>query len=112
MMQLGQDDTGLTTFLLTEAIRKAAHATPDARVYRELQLPVLAKPGAVDYGRLDVVIWHPGWPDIAVEIDSKPNAASARKLEFARDAGAVAVWVRHGTGPVSAPAGVAVIDLR
>ncbi|MGW7295419.1 hypothetical protein ACWGIB_23890 [Streptomyces xiamenensis] len=38
------------------------------------------------YGRLDVVIWLRGGPDIVVEIDSAPNPASAQKLTFARDA--------------------------
>jgi hypothetical protein len=59
-----------------------------------------------------VVIWKPGFPDIAVDVDSANKSESARKLEFARDAGAVPIWVRHGSGPIDAPAGCAVIDLR
>jgi hypothetical protein len=51
----------------------------------------------VRYGRLDVVIWKPGFADIVVELDSALNSGSARKLEFALDAGALAVQVRHGS---------------
>ena len=65
----------------------------------------LTRAGAVRYGRLDLVIWHPEFPDIAVEIDSKPNPGSARKLAFARDAGAAPVWVRFGSGSIEAPDG-------
>jgi hypothetical protein len=120
----GQWETAYTTAVLTNRLKDAAWDTsrsrskyvhadgPSVIAYRELRLPVLAKDGATRYGRLDVVLWQSQFPDIVVEIDSKPNPGSARKLEFARDAGALAVWVRHGTGPVTAPAGVAVIDLR
>lgn len=59
-----------------------------------------------------MVIWHPEFLDIVIEIDSQPNPGSARKLAFAQDAGALAVWVRFGEGNTDAPAGVAVIDLR
>jgi hypothetical protein len=82
-----------------------------ARPYRELRLPVVP-PGAGRYGRLDTVIWQPGFPDIAVEIDSAPNPAAAAKLAFARDAGAIPLWIRFGDGGTDAPEGVAVIDLR
>jgi hypothetical protein len=82
------------------------------RVFGELRVPVVTRDSAVRYGRLDLVVWEPGVPDIVVEIDSAPNPGSVRKLEFARDAGAVAVWVRHGSGGIAAPEGVAVIDLR
>lgn len=47
------------------------------RTYRELRIPVVPD-GKGRYGRLDVVIWLPGGPDIVVEIDSAPNAASRR----------------------------------
>jgi hypothetical protein len=58
------------------------------------------------------VICHPEFADIAVEIDSAPNPGSVRKLEFARDADAAPIWIRHGSGDITAPEGVAVIDLR
>jgi hypothetical protein len=66
----------------------------------------------VRYGRLDVAVWHPDLPDVVVEIDSAPNAESVRKLEFARDAGALPIWVRHGSSRITEPEGVAVIDVR
>ena len=51
-------------------------------------------------------------PDVVVEIDSAPNAESMRKLEFARDAGALPIWVRHGSGRITEPEGIGVIDVR
>jgi hypothetical protein len=108
------DATGILTYAIADLPRRVRYEYASDnpwRTYRELRLPVL-RPGAVRYGRLDVVIWHPEFSDIAVEIDSAPNPDSVRKLEFARDAGAAAVWVRHGRGGITAPDGVAVIDLR
>ncbi|TYC68778.1 hypothetical protein [Streptomyces sp. CB01881] len=70
------------------------------------------EPGATRYGRLDTVIRQLGAADIVMEIDSAPNPSSAAKLAFARDAGAVPVWIRFGKGGIDAPNGVAVIDLR
>ncbi|MFJ8628642.1 recombinase family protein [Kitasatospora sp. NPDC093550] len=78
-----------------------------AQPYRELRLPVVP-PGATRYGRLDTVICQPGAADIVVEIDSAPNASSAAELAFARDAGAVPIWLRFGKGNVDAPDGVVV----
>ncbi|MGW5120861.1 hypothetical protein ACWEQ8_36310 [Streptomyces noursei] len=82
-----------------------------ARVYRELRLPVVPD-GKGRFGRLDVVIWLPGVPDLVVKIDSRPNAASAQKLAFARDAGAYPLWVRFGTGGIEKIDGVVVLDIR
>lgn len=45
-------------------------------------------------------------------IDSQPDPDAARKLEFARDAGAVPIWIRHGKGGITEPGGVAVIEAR
>lgn len=59
-----------------------------------------------------MVIWLPGCPDIVVEIDSAPNAASAQKLAFARDAGAFPLWVRFGSGVIEKIDGVMVLDIR
>jgi hypothetical protein len=84
---------------------------PFLRTYRELRLPVVPE-GKGRYGRLDVVIWLPGGPDIVVEIDSAPNPASAQKLAFARDVGAVPLWVRFGTGSIDKIDGVMVLDIR
>jgi hypothetical protein len=102
--------TGLIT-ALPDRTRPKYATDPRYWVYRELRLPVVPD-GKSRYGRLDVVIWHPGYPDVVVEIDSAPNPASAQKLAFARDAGACPVWIRHGSGGITAPEGVAVIDLR
>lgn len=107
----GGTDARTATRNLTSAVREAARATPGARAYGELRVPVV-RAGGVRYGRLDVVIWHPDLPDVVVEIDSAPNAESVRKLEFARDAGALPIWVRHGSGRITEPKGVAVIDVR
>jgi hypothetical protein len=66
------------------------------------------------YGRLDTLICHPAG-EIAVEIDSGfPDSlrSSAAKLAFARDVGAVPVWIRLDQRDVTVPDGVAVIDLR
>jgi len=107
----GGIDTRTVTRNLTSAVREAVAATPGARAYGELRIPVV-RAGGARYGRLDVVIWHPDLPDIVVEIDFAPNAESVRKLEFARDAGAVPIWIRHGSGRITEPEGVAVIDVR
>ncbi|MEU6946634.1 zinc-ribbon domain-containing protein [Streptomyces sp. NPDC046316] len=82
-----------------------------ARVYRELRVPVVPD-GKGRFGRLDVVVWLPGVPDVVVEIDSRPNPASAQKLTFARDAGAYPLWVRFGTGGIEKIEGVTVLDIR
>ncbi|MFB7031851.1 MULTISPECIES: zinc-ribbon domain-containing protein [unclassified Streptomyces] len=82
-----------------------------ARVYRELRVPVVPD-GKGRFGRLDVVVWLPGVPDLVVEIDSRPNPASAQKLTFARDAGAYPLWVRFGTGGIEKIDGVTVLDIR
>lgn len=82
-----------------------------ARAYRELRLPVVPD-GKGRFGRLDVVVWLPGVPDLAVGIDSRPNVSSAQKLTFARDAGACPLWVRFGTGGIEKIDGVTVLDIR
>jgi hypothetical protein len=82
-----------------------------ARVYRELRVPVVPD-GKGRFGRLDVVVWLPGVPDLVVEIDSRPNPVSAQKLTFARDAGAYPLWVRFGTGSIEKIDGVTVLDIR
>ena len=59
-----------------------------------------------------MVLWHPVFVTVVVEIDSAPNRSSAAKLAFARDAGALPLWVRFGKGSVEGPEGVSVVDLR
>lgn len=111
-----------TTADLTQSLTKAVLSLKDellrdsplallARSYKELRLPVVPD-GKGRYGRLDVVIWLPGGPDIVVEIDSAPNPSSAQKLAFARDAGAFPLWVRFGSGGIEKIDGVMVLDIR
>ncbi|RKN06999.1 hypothetical protein [Streptomyces radicis] len=62
-------------------------------------MPVVPE-GKGRHGRLDVVVWLPGGPDIVVEI------------AFARDAGAYPLWVRFGKGSIGKIDGVMVLDIR
>ena len=80
-------------------------------MFRELSVPVTTPGKSSRFGRLDVTVLRPHGPDLVVEIDSSHNDGSVTKLEFARDAGAVPIWVRWHSGRVQAPPGVAVIDL-
>ena len=79
-------------------------------VYRELSLPV-APGGSTRFGRIDVTVMRPNGPDIVVEIDSAHTEQNVEKLLFARDARAIAVWVRWHGGRVEAPTGIHVLDL-
>jgi hypothetical protein len=91
------DNSQPTTAEITRSLTRAVTSFRDenvigpiakyARVYRELRVPVVLD-GKGRFGRLDVVVWLPGLPDLVVEIDSRPNPASAQKLTFARDVGA------------------------
>jgi hypothetical protein len=110
--------TAQMTKLITREVGDLARAIPcpaplRVRAYREVRLPVVP-PGAVRYGRLDTLICHPAG-EVAVEIDSGfPDSlrSSSAKLAFARDAGAVPVWIRLDQRDVMVPDGVVVIDLR
>ncbi|WP_432154809.1 hypothetical protein [Streptomyces tricolor] len=105
-----------TTAEITRSLTRAVLSMTDdevfaplARTYRELRVPV-APDGKGRYGRLDVM---PGTiPDIVVEIDSAPNPASVNKLAFARDVGALPLWVRFGSGSIEKIDGISVLDLR
>jgi hypothetical protein len=106
--------SGLTakhiTGWLTNLVTHWSRAHPGWRAYKELGLPV-APDKAVRFGRLDlVVLRRPA--DLVIELDSRHNAGSAEKLAYARNAGATAVWIRWLAGPIEAPPGVQVIDLR
>ncbi|MFJ2847549.1 hypothetical protein ACIPD2_38895 [Streptomyces griseofuscus] len=59
-----------------------------------------------------MVICTPLLPDLVIELDSRPNPASAQKLAFARDAGAFPLWVRFGEGGIDKIDGLMVLDLR
>jgi hypothetical protein len=112
----GGSDVAAMTRWLTEHVADWAYGQETKwrnrrwNVFRELSLPV-APGGSSRFGRLDVTIMRPDLPDIVVELDSTHNTGSVAKLEFARDAGAVPVWVRWHSGRLQAPEGVAVIDL-
>ncbi|MFI6005734.1 zinc-ribbon domain-containing protein [Streptomyces sp. NPDC051366] len=106
--------TAEVTAALTEEIREFLRGLGDgAMVYKEVRVPVVPD-GKTRYGRLDLVGWapSPAIPDVVVEVDSAPNPSSVQKLEFVRDAGAVPLWVRFGTGGVEELEGVGVIDVR
>lgn len=114
------EDGAFSTARLTTALTRRISAWAEdfypaelgrARVWRELGLPVLP-PSAQRYGRLDVVLWHPVFVTVVVEIDSAPNRSSAAKLAFARNVSALPLWVRFGQGSVEGPEGVPVVDLR
>ena len=100
-------------FDLTRNLDKIAPSYPVSglwRTRREFSLPVVPDSRS-GFGRADVVIMRSNDPDVVIEIDSAHNAASVTKLEFARDAGAIAVWVRWHGGRVHPVPGVAGIDL-
>jgi hypothetical protein len=71
-----------TTAEITRSLTRAVLSTTDDEVfaplarylrpYRELRVPVVPN-GKGRYGRLDVVIWLPGGPDIVVEIRLRPE---------------------------------------
>lgn len=97
------------TRALTEALASWAYEHR-WRPYRELKLPIA--PEAADrFGRCDLIVLRGAAPDVVIELDSAPNAASEEKLRFAAEAGAIAVWVRWRAGSVARPEGVHVLDL-
>ncbi|MFL4909432.1 hypothetical protein ACJ6WF_41180 [Streptomyces sp. MMS24-I2-30] len=100
------------TKALTAAVLDFARTVlgPNCRAYQELRLPV-GPDGKVRYGRADVVICTPLLPDLVIELDSRPNPASAQKLAFARNAGAFPLWVRFGEGGIDKIDGVMVLAL-
>jgi Probable Zinc-ribbon domain len=107
--------TAQLTRLLTELVARWAgggrHSRTLPRPYRELSVPVTPA-GSARFGRLDVTVLRRDAPDVVVEIDSAANAGTEDKLAFARDAGAVTVWVRWKAGTLTALDGVHLIDLR
>ncbi|MFE9254126.1 zinc-ribbon domain-containing protein [Streptomyces sp. NPDC006879] len=109
----GPPSTPQITKALTGAVLDFARTVlgPNCRAYRELRLP-LVPDGKGRYGRADVVICSPLSPGLVIELDSRPNPASAQKLAFARDAGAFPLWVRFGEGGIDKTDGVMVLDLR
>jgi hypothetical protein len=78
------------------------------RSWRELHVPL---PDERSTGRLDLVVFRPGRPDIVIELDSRNVPRSIAKLELARDRGALPIWLRFGRGRTIALSGVHAIDL-
>ncbi|MFC6238031.1 zinc-ribbon domain-containing protein [Longivirga aurantiaca] len=110
-LQMG-DVTGLLTELIAGWAYDQEGKWRDRRwnVFRELSLPIT--PGKSSrFGRLDLTIMRPQEPDMVVEIDSTHKEESLEKLVFARDAGALAVWVRWHGGRFDVPPGIHGVDL-
>jgi hypothetical protein len=103
------DLTSLFTSLIVQALTEH---DPTGRVHYEALIPLVAESRSQS-GALDLVLCRSNAPDIVVEIDSKPKQWSARKLAYARQAGALTIWVRFGEGRV-APLndGTVVVDAR
>lgn len=95
------------TWWLTFALREWSHQQ-GWRPYRELRLPL---DDERESGRLDLVVFRPGLPELVVEIDSKNEPRSVAKLERARDLGALPVWIRWNAGGTREIPGVHVLDL-
>lgn len=101
---------GKRTTLLTNTVTSWARGR---RLHpaRELSIPVVT-PGSTYFGRIDIAVFRRGDnPPLVVEIDSQPNERSIPKLTFARDAGALPIWVRWNSGDIDdTHRGVSVID--
>lgn len=95
------------TYLITEALSELARKQGWRR-YRELHVPL---PDARAHGRLDLVCFRPGCPDLAIEVDSGASRRSQTKLEFVRDRGALPIWIRWHGGRTAQLPGVHLIDL-
>lgn len=99
--------TRALTHVITDALKRWAYAH-GWRSWRELHVPLDDERST---GRLDLVVFRPGRPDIVIELDSANVPRSIAKLELARDRGALPVWLRFGGGRVSTLPGVQVVDL-
>lgn len=102
-----EDEVRERTWLITSLLREWAHRN-GWRPYRELRVPLADER---DLGRLDLVVFRPGLPELAIEIDSQNVPRSIAKLELARDLGALPVWIRWNEGIARTIDGVHVVDL-
>jgi hypothetical protein len=74
------------------------------RVYRRAPSVVtLPPPMERRHSVLDVACARPDGPPLAVEVDHTDRGRTVQKLRAEADAGRVAIWVRWGPGPFSAP---------
>ena len=96
------------TWWLTEALRDWAHRLGWSP-FREIRLP-LARDER-ESGRLDLIVYRRGLPELVIELDSKNDPRSVAKLERSRDLGALAVWIRWHVGGTRRIRGVHVLDL-
>lgn len=105
--------TSELTYSFTGQITRALHHhAPVGRVHTEALIP-LTEDGRFQSGALDLVLCRTTGPDIVVELDSRHKPWSARKLAFARQAGAITVWVRFGDGQIAPQSeGAVVLDAR
>lgn len=106
-------NTSELTHGLTGQIAQALrYYDSSGRVHREALIPLIRQGGSKG-GFLDLVLCRATGPDIVVELDSQAKPWSAHKLNYARTAGALTVWVRFGQGPVSPLTdGTMVVDAR
>jgi hypothetical protein len=97
------------TALLTTSLREWSQHL-GWRPYAELGVPVMTTTRSTLFGRLDLVIFRAGLPDLVIELDATNNPDTVPKLDYARDAGALVIWVRWGAGHLVALDGVVVLD--
>jgi len=99
--------TWALTAVVTDALKEWAYQR-GWRSWRELHVPLDDERST---GRLDLVIFRPGAPDIVIELDSRNVPRSIRKLELARDRGALPVWLRFAHGRTVTVPGVHGVNL-
>lgn len=105
---LEEDRVPDITWWMTAAIREWAHELGWSP-YREVRLPLAGDER--ESGRLDLMVYRRGLPELVIELDSKNDPRSVGKLECARDLGALTVWIRWNTGGIREISGVHVLDL-
>jgi hypothetical protein len=103
-----EDRVAALTWWMTAAIREWAHELGWSP-YREVRLPLAGDER--ESGRLDLIIYRRGLPELVIELDSQNDRRSIAKLECARDLGALTVWIRWHAGGVRGIPGVHVLDL-
>jgi hypothetical protein len=102
----------LTSLLTAQTTQALTEHDPTGRVHNEALIPLVAKGGSQS-GALDLVLCRGNGPDIVVEIDSKHKRWSTLKLTYARQAGALTIWIRFGEGRVAPLTdGTLVVDAR
>ncbi|WP_246158992.1 hypothetical protein [Catellatospora sichuanensis] len=99
-------DADQVTELLTEAVL-AWGSAQGWRVYRRARSVVKLPPPYEDrHSWVDVGVARSGEAPIVVEIDQSERRRTLEKLTAEAAEGRVAVWLRWGTGPFTAPDGL------